>query len=279
MSVQRSGSNWLHRCLNTHSDILINGELNPSAMLVRLRDMATGDAVSMKKLTDEGAFKTAAVNYVRGLMEYHVAYDSKQKNVQYIADKTAFPCVLSDRTQQSQIEYIQVVRDYFPDAKKILLVRDARDTVVSFSEWKKQPIGSLLKPTPVSFLYFIRHMNNWCRFHACWVSQMEGDSNSLIIHYNQLKHDFRNTMCKVFKFIDVDVDEVFLDMLERECYSIKSAQFEEENRKRGYAFFRSGKVGEWRDKFKWYHKVVMCVFFNKKVEAIEGFFVKQGGFK
>ena len=270
MSFQRSGSNWLHRCLKAYPDFYINGELNVSGNLAKLSKIRTGDHVSNKLLTKNNIFKKASQDYIRCLMRENLrdVYDIDNTDIKYIADKTAFPGLVSLRKHPEQYDYISYLKSYFPDAKQILLIRDIRDVIVSYSEWKLANTINLLSFSPRSFVLYIRALYNWCELHERWLKEMKSESNCLVIQYTDLKDDFTTTMETVFKFLELDVDSEFMTELHNDYYSIDSKVYKEENEKRNYAFFRSGTIGGWRNKYKWFHKLVIRMFFYKRIEAI-----------
>jgi len=267
ISIQRSGSNWLHRCLAEHDSIKINGELNASAALIKLDSVGAGDFVTQEKLETTGVYKLAAQEYVKYLMRANVGVGAEDKYT-YLVDKTAFPCVISLKKRPEQYEYSRILDKYFSDAKKILIIRDVRDVIVSFSEWKKQILGSLLKPTPRSILFFIRHLRNWCVLHESWLSDIEGNPLWLVITYENMKEDFSKTLLSVFNFLDVQVDDEFIEYLTDKLYRIDSPVYLAENKDRGYGFFRKGTVGEWEEKFSWFHKIIYSLFFKSRVNKI-----------
>ena len=267
ISIQRSGSNWLHRCLNEHDEIKINGELNVSMMLKKLDEIVAGDNEAEKKLKDTGAYKRAAQNYIRLLMEVN-ADIVEGDNCTYLVDKSAYPCITSLRDKPEQVAYARVLEEYFPRAKKILIVRNARDVVVSFSEWKKQSIGSLLKPTPRSLVFFMRHLKNWCTLHENWLDNIEQNENWLVINYEDMKSDFSGTLSCVFDFLALETDETFITELTSKLYGIDNPVYQKENKERGYSFFRKGAVGEWEEKYAWWHKLLYKICYEKRVNAI-----------
>ena len=267
ISIQRSGSNWLHRCLAQHPDVTINGEVNPSAALLKLDSIKAGDAVAQQKLRDSGAYHRAAQNYIISLLCENADINPGQRDG-LLVDKTAFPCVISLTKHPEQFRYSEILDDYFPEAKKILLIRDVRDVIVSFSEWKKQRLGSLLKLTPRSGLFFWRFLSNWCVLHKTWLDHIEKSNQWLVFSYKDMKTDFNGTLKKVFKFLELPADDKFLLMLEEKLYSINSPVYKKENEARGYGFFRKGALGEWQEKFSWWHKLIFNIFFNHKVNNI-----------
>ncbi len=268
ISAQRSGSNWLHRCLAVHDEIKINGELNVSDILEKLECVKAGDSVAQEKLVNTGAYKVAARDYILHLMGINADVVEDSTEYRYLADKTAFPCVRSVNTFPEQYNYASVLNKYFEASKKILILRDVRDVVVSFSEWKKQPIGSLFKLTPRSFGFFIRHLSNWCLLHEKWLMDIQGDETWMVVRYESLKDSFSDTLKSIYGFLEIDVDDEFINDLNIKLYKIDSDIYQAENKSRGYGFFRNGAVGEWEEKFTWLHKVVFNLFFKARVEKI-----------
>ncbi len=270
MSSQRSGSNWLHRCLDEHDSIRINGELMPSEILTILKRIKCGDHVSQEKLSKSDAFRNAARTYVDALMDENLvgkAGDCDESS--YRVDKSAYSCVQSIRKHPSQIEYMSILQEYYAEAKKILIIRDPRDVIVSYSEWKGQRTGSLLSSTPRSLYYFIRHAKNWHILNKKWISDAEGDKDCLIVKYDDIKLRFEETLREVFDFLELPVNNEFIIYLKDNYYCIDSDKYKEENKNRGYGFFRKGELGEWKLKFKWYHRIIYRVLCGGKSEYYE----------
>ena len=186
----------------------------------------------------------------------------------YLTDKTAFPSVISISKKPEQCDYAHILDDYFPEAKKILILRNARDVVVSFSEWKKQVIGSLLKAAPRSIAFFMRYLNNWCALHESWLNDVENNPSWLVITYEDMKNDFAGTLKSVFNFLELDANDEFISDLTRKLYGIDNPTYQKENKERGYSFFRKGAIGEWQEKYSWWHKSLYNVFFKSRVDKI-----------
>lgn len=238
-------------------------------MLTKLDEIGTGDHVSTEKLCSGGVLQEAAREYVRSAMRANLDLGKNDfSDIKYIADKSAFVCILSLRRYPEQFAYAAILSKYFPDAKKILLIRDVRDVIVSFSAWKKQQRGSLLRASPISYYWFIRYVRNWIILHRQWLKDARKDKNFLVIHYKDMKSRFTETMQEVFSFLELDVDNNFLQELNRDLFSITGKVFEQENKKRGYSFFRSGKVGEWQQEFSWYHRAVTEMLYKREIEDI-----------
>ncbi|VAW65746.1 hypothetical protein MNBD_GAMMA09-3278 [hydrothermal vent metagenome] len=267
ISIQRSGSNWLHRCLSEHSMIRINGELNVSMMLQTLDLVRAGDEISELKLKSTGIYKQAAQEYIRLLMRANTNA-SVDDEFTYLTDKSAYPGITSLIKKPEQKQYAQTLNEYFPVAKKILILRNARDVVVSFSEWKKQNIGSLLIATPRSLKFFIRHLNNWCTLHESWLKNIEKNNNWHIINYEDMKNNFSDTLKKTYEFLELEVNEKFISDVTEKWYGINNPVYQKENKERGYSFFRKGDIGEWQEKYAWWHKVIYNLLFKSRVEKI-----------
>ena len=270
ISSQRSGSNWLHRCLAFHSSILINGELYPSRTLNMFDRLKTGDSVSYNSLKKKNVFKEIAVLSVQRMMSANIDKDDNNTTIGdngYLADKSAYSCLKSLKKEPEQFEYLKILQKYFPNSKKILLIRDVRDVIVSYSKWDNGSIN-LLKCTPISVLYFIRHMSNWYKLHEKWLQDAKGDNNTLIIYYSDMKSAFHNTIEEVFSFLELKVEDNFLNKMYEKYYSIKSKTYEEENIKRGYSFYRKGIIGEWEKEFKWFHKIITSSLYTKGINRI-----------
>jgi hypothetical protein len=214
------------------------------------------------------AFHEGGRQLIRHLMRCNVGTAIENSQPVYLCDKTAFPLTSSLRRHPDQFRYVSLLQEYFPDAKKILLIRDIRDVVVSHSEWKVPESRDYLRYYPLSVFYFLRALNNWCRLHERWLEDMEGDKNSLVIQYADLKQNFRRTLEKIFQFIELDVDAEFIEDIYKNYYSIESKNFRDENDERGYAFFRGGREGDWREKFGPIHKIVVTSVYESRINKL-----------
>jgi len=268
VSIQRSGSNWLQRCLKNYSGLLINGELNPSANLARIDGIKTGDHISNTLVREKGIVDAAARDFIRSLMRCNLGLTEPDSDPVYLCDKTAFPATASLGKYPEQYRYISLLQKYFPESKKIMLVRDVRDVVVSYSEWKNEHHKSFLKYTPRSMFYFIRVLRNWCELHEVWIKDISEDTNFLVIQYSDMKNNFDLVMKRVFQFLELEVDNEFIQQIHDQNYSIDSKAYQDENKKRGYAFFRGGREGDWRKKFSLVHKMISYIFFEKRIDKI-----------
>jgi len=229
----------------------------PSEMLATLAAIRSGDVVSNAKLNEQDSFANAARQYVDYMIEQNLlGLERDVTAVSYKVDKSAYPCVRSIRRHPAQLEYMQLLKIYFPEAKKILILRDPRDVLVSFSEWKGQSTGSLLRYSPKSIYYFVRHIRNWFILNSRWVSDCAEDDNCFVLKYSEMKEDFEGSIDRVLKFLGLSSRQEFIDYLRDNFYKIDSDKYKEENEARGYGFFRKGEVGEWREKFKLAHRVI-----------------------
>ena len=187
----------------------------------------------------------------------------------YIADKTAFVCHISLKKKPEQLNYIKVLQKYFPEEKKILLVRDIRDIIVSVASWPGRAEKlHLLDLHPKGYIRFIRYINNWIKLHECWLDNMMNDKNSLVLSFESMKLNFTKVMENVLNFLDFSPDSDYLENLKNNFYSIKSKTYLDENRIRGYNFYRSGEVGEWRKRLKWYHLLILCIYKQKIIDIL-----------
>ncbi len=270
VSIQRSGSNWLQRCLDYHPQIMVRGEVHPSRFLALVDKMHTGDDISEAVMKEGGIFLEIGRKGVQCMVRANLEANGCNFDYYdgYLADKTAFVCHDSLKSKPEQLQYIKLLCKYFPEAKKILLVRDVRDIIVSVASWKgKAENLRLLSPNPKGYAKYIRYLYNWVTLHERWLTELNDDPNSLIISFEEMKRNFKQVMTQVHDFLEFSIEPYYLEELYSNFYNIKSKLYEEENRKRGYSFFRSGEVGEWRSRFKWYHFPILWLF-NQRIHNI-----------
>lgn len=246
--------------------------MHPSRFLSLLEKMRTGDNVSEAVMREKGVYlkigRISVLNLIQANLEANgYNFDDYEG---YMADKTAFVCHISIKRKPEQLDYIRLLQKYFPEAKKILLIRDIRDVIVSVESWKGNLNSlNLLAPHPIGYARFMRYLKNWVTLHERWLIEMKNDPNSLVITFEKMKEDFYTVMKETHNFLNLSVKSDYLNDLYHRFYSIKSKVYVEENRKRGYSFYRSGEVGEWRRRYKWFHFPVMMMF-NKKINYILG---------
>lgn len=270
LSAQRSGSNWLQTCLNQHPNIKINGEIYPSRALYLFEQLKTGDSVSNRLLREKGIFHRIACDSIMLMIMTNLEDNNIKLNSdhRYIGDKSAYSCLKSFRKLAEQLKYIRLLQKYFPSSKKILLIRDVRDVIVSYSKWSINSTQNLLRFNMRSLFLFCRYVYNWCSLHEKWISDMRRDQYSLIVYYKNMKIDFESTMRLIFDFLDLKIDDDFIELLYHDFYDIKSRSYQEENKRRDYSFYRKGIAGEWEHTFKWYHRLLTEKIFKGRIEKI-----------
>lgn len=89
---------------------------------------------------------------------------------------------------------------WYPDARALYVVRDPRDTYVSYAR-KRADISA-----PITAERFVPH---WARSVATW-KRHESDPRTMMIRYEDLLREPRATLERVCRWLHIDFDEVLL---------------------------------------------------------------------
>ena len=251
LSSQKSGSTWFRASLEHHPNIQVKGELHISRDLWHLEKIRGGNVHDL--LAEKGTFEEIIQFSVNLMIRNRLG--QIEEHTRFIGDKSAVPfewCV-NDRLHPR--DYLCILQRHFPESKKIIVVRDLRDVIVSYDAWAKGQ--RLLGNNPLNLFRFVKVVIRWSQMNSRWYSEAQSDPNCIVIRFEDMKVDFKETLHKVFEHFGVECGEGYLDKLLEERYSINAPQYKKQNKKQGYSFFRSGKTGQWKKKFSWHHVLIV----------------------
>ena len=260
-SFIKSGSNWLRNCIDFSDKVAVSGEIYPAQNIKILENIAPGDSISQKRLTDNDAFKKAIRLAIIELMNGN--FSEKKENIQLIGDKSAYSPSRNNLFKRN--DHIIKISQYFPKAKQLLLIRDLRDVIVSYSKWLKGK--NLLSLNPLRIAHFIIFVNKWCSMNKQWILDCKNNKQCLVIYFESMKTDFDNTIKDIYIHLGLNINDSQLHELRENYYSIDSSVYLEENRRMGYKFYRSGESGEWKKELKWFHKLIIKILANKTLHS------------
>ena len=133
--------------------------------------------------------------------------------------------------------------------KSILLIRDARDAVISYYNWRKNfsdETGTLYDFISRDGYYGKKPFDDWAEYIDAW--ELWGQNNDLlIVRYEDLKFYPETTIPKILLFLNIKPDSHKISLAIKNTALTKiqaeEAQTINDTTKR---IFRKGLVGEWR---------------------------------
>ena len=261
-SYIRSGSNWLRNCVDFAADVEISGEIYPQLNIKLIEKMRPGDLVSAERLINSGAYRAAVRSAICELMKGNFSYIIE--NPTLVGDKSAYG--LRKNSLFKPNDHIAKIAEYFPDSKQILLIRDLRDVIVSYSKWRSGK--NLLSLNPFLFLRFILFVWQWCLMNRRWFQDCSDNKQCIIITFEDMKVDFDATIKKIYNHLNIVINDSELIQLKEKLYDINSPFYQIRNVQRGYNFYRKGKIGEWKKEFRWYHRVAIKLIAKQTLKML-----------
>jgi Sulfotransferase domain len=246
----KSGTTWLVSTLNQHPEISCSGEGHFCNRFARLLESALkshNTYIETKNRSTFGEFPPFPgfdQDQFRYLLASSIALVLSQtqgaQEAQVIGEKTP-----------DNLGYFMHLALLFPQAKFLHVVRDARDCAVSawFHNLRVNP-DNLVKrfPTIESFAGHIatdwkNRIEHGLRFCAAYPSRC------LIVHYERMFLQPRETLHAILRFLGVDADPAVV----QQCISAASFQKMSGGRQPGAedraSFLRQGKPGNWTQHF------------------------------
>ena len=242
----KSGTNWLGSLIDSHESISVRGEYHWQKLAEPFNQLLNAH-VLFEKMKSTQFVRDEFVEFVKQVMRHN-------------ADPTAV--LIGDRTPATLDPVI------IKDAPFISIVRDGRDVLVSraFHLFNNPTITGLFQKSPAmqqdlerfqdSPWYFqknpemlLRHEIMVRHSARLWREHLESDRATLeeqhdlkvkVIRYEDLHADTEGVRKSLFEFLEVDPKRA------AKLHGVLKPGFEEE---RPNAFFRKGKVGDWKNYF------------------------------
>ncbi len=251
-SYQRSGSNWLRNCINFSPEVNLSGELKPLGNIYLLEKLTAGDQLSRRRVVESGGHREAIRSAIIQLMKGNFLEEDKKPNTTLLGDKSAYGYTSVKFFSVKKHDHVSKLVEYFPECKQIVLIRDLRDTIVSFAKWPNS--HNILSLNPIKLLRFYIFIKSWSKMYEEWLLDSKKYDQCIVIRYEDLKENFEESVNKVYQHLDLEINGDGLEALKEKLYDIKGKFYQEVNKKRGYSFYRSGKVGEWKKELTWIHR-------------------------
>lgn len=148
--------------------------------------------------------------------------------------------------------------DEFETPKKIvLLIRDPRDAIYSYYNWR---LGFSEEGEYGSFSDFLDRPNHcgnrpvadWTAFYAAWLARQEQADSFAVLRFEDLKHDGAGALEPFRRLFAPMVDRLVISRAVRASSFVAMRDHEDRHaaNRDGPRIMRRGKVGEWREWFK-----------------------------
>ncbi len=195
------------------------------------------------------------IDYVEGYQEEIISsHDQTVVSIPYWREH--WPQLLNKyKNNKVSTHALKAVKShYYPSAfsesgvqKAVLLVRDARDAVISYYNWRcgfSDETGTLNDFLSREGFTGRRPFDDWTDFNEEWLSW--GKENKIhVIRYEDIKLDPLNTIKALLSFLDHECDaQSIIKAIENSSFSKIS---KEEKSATGKKIFRKGLIGEWRE--------------------------------
>lgn len=135
----------------------------------------------------------------------------------------------------------------------VLLIRDARDAVISYYNWRKgfsDETGTLSDFLNTKGYYGKKPFDDWTSYIEEWLNWGNADGHRLhLVKYEDLKFNPQKTIKKLLKFLKVKRSDAQIEQaVENSRFSkIKKEEIKALQNKAHPRIFRKGLVGEWRN--------------------------------
>jgi hypothetical protein len=232
---EKCGTTWMQIMLDAHSNIMCKGETDFIWLLPKLADFMTlkyahtlkannKEHHSMYFPTEEVLLKAWSV-IVDGAMKQHLTED-----VRFIGDKTP---AYGDK--------LDVMLEWLPNAKFIILRRNTKDVVVSQIRGKTTGNENV---TPMHMARMVKGMYD--RRNNLLIKAQESMPNRVLaVDYEDLVEDCRSKMSEVLTFLTGNNEHVDTVI---EAGSFKKLSGGRNNGEEDVnSFFRKGIVGDWKN--------------------------------
>jgi Sulfotransferase family len=186
--------------------------------------------------------RQSLVNLYRSVASANSTYEAGDAflNVMYSVIQKKCNLIIKGADLIARYQYLQ---KWKPNSKKLLIVRDGRDAVISAIHFRHL-MGSVKRTHAESEDDYWVLFNAW-RERVRILMDLGIDRNLAILRYEDLILNFNRTISAIFKWIGLTVDIATLDVI------YQATRFETlANRKRGEParhLLRRGVIGEWKE--------------------------------
>ena len=242
----KSGTTWLQKALDAHPEIACAGEGHFVELIAQpLTKMLTAYNAKLA-LTAERVYEGEP--YYAPLSDDEIARTAARLVGQLMARRPAPEGTryLGDKTPR-YTDVLPQLRQLFPKAPMLHIVRDPRDVVASrLHHARRAKVEGATDPTSDAYAGLVRgSAQAWLQHNTHADAFAFNDGKTLHVRYEDLKADFVGQYRRIAAFLDVDRnDDLLDDIAARSTFEAMSGLKEGET---GSGFYRSGKAGGWSD--------------------------------
>jgi hypothetical protein len=249
LGMPRSGTTWFQYLMNSHPNIVCNGETNFrknwysnfSTLVDQHNNVAKTSGDNIKTYVREQDKEFLTMTTFLMLTTQWVERDGG-KDIRHIGE----------RTPGFMAKYLQMWNGYFPESKFIHLIRDPRDTAVSmwFYLMAKSEKYKGNQKTLKDYKNIGEFINNYVLSWGIMSDRARQAGSDLGKRYTEIRYEALNidpysTLSTVFDFLSADSStEVVRDCVVDNSFEILSTS--DKNRDR---LFRKGLVGDWKNHY------------------------------
>lgn len=242
----KSGTTWLMDILNHHPEITCRGSgqiFNFYKDIHFLSDHG-GYGVFVKNAIEARWFgmggkvwfdeKVVAANFRNLVAASFERYNIKKSK--YVGDK-------------STVQDVALIRQMFPKAKIICMVRDVRDVAVSFAyHFKRGNSNKFNDDGTFQEAYLKQVMEAWCAYSE-HIRKCMTDSDLKVVKYEDMLANPRAVIAEIYKFMNVAMDDNLLKKVVEETSFENMSGGRKAGEEDQNSYFRKGIVGDWVNHF------------------------------
>lgn len=195
---------------------------------------------SIQKTVYIAAYPRSGNTWVRLLLEHALGFRTTSV---YPGEGRAFLETSGD-THLSQSPKLNLMKTHAKSVSGshdvIYVLRDGRDATVDYwhyvRDWEKRPTGSFC-----DFLRSLYLSGDWWALHVYAWLKLEHAHRLLLVRYEDLHKDQERELRRILDFLGLQATRPFSDYAAAISIEILHARLP--------SFFRSGRVGEWRESF------------------------------
>lgn len=245
----KSGTTWLQKALDAHSQIVCAGEGHFADHLARGLSRVFKDYFGQQRLVDKNVYEGRGHYKHSPNEDYDFIVMTSVLNAFARLDLPAGTRFIGDKTP-ANAGYLEVFRRLFPDAKFVSIVRDGRDALVSTFKHVER-----VARTDGTVDDMDDFLSNKTRMYCeRWVKALDDTERFGRIHpgllhtvrYEDLKQDFHGAFAGVLKFLGADASTDELARCEEESSFKRLSGGRDAGQEDPNAFVRKGVVGDWR---------------------------------
>lgn len=179
--------------------------------------------------------------WVRLLLEHSLGIETKSAHTPGRRDQTLGMFGDGYLTGCREVEVIKTHATSLPGNDDVIyILRDGRDAVASYwyflGDWERKPAGNFTE-----FLQLLPSSGNWWAFHVYAWLELEHFHRVLLVRYEDLHKDPERELRRILDFLGLEPIRAFSEYAATISFENLRAHFP--------TFFRSGRIGAWRDTF------------------------------